>query len=195
MSTENPLSTASGDPLNLQPFQVTQAALQVLHDEASEYMPGTVRSVWIEHPGYIRIVDSLRRVLHIGRINGPWEVSVFPSPEAEQAGNQPAECEVLSGHTAPLLIAHALQVAGRVPVSPRPVRRALLTAEQQAARPEAARLIDPDGYFTPEGEAARAKAEQLDIITRALSVIEESDERDEHAELITELRQLVGRSR
>lgn len=78
--------------------------------EAREYDP---RASW-EYPGFLCMRDGIGRVLHIGDVNGPWGVDVWPSQAQAESGEPPAESDVLQGGTAGILINHALCVAHRV---------------------------------------------------------------------------------
>jgi len=69
-----------------------------------------------EYPGFLRMIDSCGRILHIGTANGPLAVDVFPGTAAEDNG-EPAASDVLQGDGPRVLVAHALQIAARVPVT------------------------------------------------------------------------------
>jgi len=84
----------------------------------------------IEYPGQLEIRDTLNRFIVVGQPDGPaygWRVDVWPSVDAFMNGAQPAAFETLTAalHGVPdpkLMIAAALQIAGRVPVTGIPAR-------------------------------------------------------------------------
>ena len=102
-----------GNPeLGAKPMTITLAAIEA---EAREISLDASE----EHPGVIHITDGAGRFIIIGQLasdGDEWRADVYPNRAAVEAGDQPSESDELTGDNVRVLVAHALQIANRVPV-------------------------------------------------------------------------------